>query len=66
MPIPSILWDRFWVWHPYDGAKISRFRSLYGLCFVPAGMKTMIGYLMNLLWTKPVKAEACIPLRCDQ
>jgi succinate-semialdehyde dehydrogenase/glutarate-semialdehyde dehydrogenase len=66
MPIPRILWDRFWVWHPYDGAKISRFRSLYGLCFVPADMKTMLGRVMNMLRPKPVEPGPCSPPRCDR
>jgi len=66
MPLPRIFWNRFWVWHPYDGAKISRFRSLYGLCFVPADGKTMLGRLWNMLWPKPVEAGPFSAPRCDR
>jgi succinate-semialdehyde dehydrogenase/glutarate-semialdehyde dehydrogenase len=52
MPIPKLLWDMFWVWHPYGPEKTSRFHSLYGLLFVPYGVGKKLGFLKNMLLPK--------------
>lgn len=63
MPIPSILRNKFWIWHPYSGEKISRFRSMYGLCFVPSDGRTMLKQFINMIWPKAVQAAPPGPSR---
>lgn len=54
MPIPRPLWNKFWIWHPYDPKKIRRFHSLYGLIFISSSFVKKLSLLKNLLLPKPV------------
>jgi len=50
MPIPRLLWKKFWVWHPYDPKKIRRFHSLYGLVFIKSSLGRRLSLLKNMLF----------------
>jgi len=50
MPIPRLLWKKFWVWHPYDQKKIRRFHSLYGLIFIKSSLGRKLSLLKNMLF----------------
>lgn len=50
MPIPRLLWKKFWVWHPYDSKKIRRFHSLYGLIFIKSSLGRKLSLLKNMLF----------------
>lgn len=47
--IPSMFWDRFWVWHPYHGRKVNLYHALYGLLFVRYGLKRRLALLGKLV-----------------
>ena len=50
IPIPRLLWKKFWIWHPYNPSKIRRFHSLYGLIFVNSSLGKKLSLLKNLLY----------------
>lgn len=54
LPIPRPFWNMFWIWHPYNPSKITRFHSLYGLLFTSFSLGRKLGFLARMMLARPV------------